>query len=91
MSFWVMMIVVWAAVELIGFLRKKEFRNRLKSAALWSVVMASFATVGGMNPHQNAIAQMAVCVVMYGVVAYIVYFIRVKIFMLSQKKEETAS
>ena len=85
MSLWVMMIFVWAVVELIGFLRKKEFRNRLKSAALWSVVMTSLATVGQMNPHQNAIVQMVVCVAMYGVVACVAYLIRVKIFMLLKK------
>lgn len=75
-SLWVMFLIVWAIVEVIQWLRKKPLRARMKSAAIWSTVLTSVAGVGQMDPRQNALVQLAVCLVMFGVPAAVLYFVR---------------
>ena len=90
-ALWVMMLVLWAIIEVIGALRKKEFRKRLKAAAVWSTVVTSITSVGQMTTHQNAILQLAVCLGLYGTVACVIYFIRVRLFQRWQKHKTTTN
>lgn len=81
-DFWYFFILIWAFVELIGYIRKKPFRVRMKSAAIWAVVIVSLSTLGQMNPEQNAFLQLGVCVTLYGVVAIIIFYTRVALSKL---------
>lgn len=85
---WYFFIFIWAVVELVGFFRKKPFRTRMKSGAIWAVVLVSLSTVGQMNPDQNALLQFGVCIALYGIVAIIIYYARVMLAKLSCKKTD---
>ncbi len=75
-SLWIFFIIIWAVVELIGLMRKKDLRSRMKSGAAWSVILVSLATVGQMRQDQNALLQLAICLAFYGLAATIIYFTR---------------
>ena len=74
---WYYFIFIWAFVELIGYFRKQPLRARMKSGAIWAVVLVSLSTVGGMNPTQNVFLQFGACFIIYGAVAIIIYYARV--------------
>lgn len=76
---WIFMAIAWLAVELVGKLRKKGVFARAKSAAIWSTVVASLATVGQMRSDQSALLQFAVCLAMFGGVATVFYFARTRL------------
>ena len=70
---WYYFIFIWAFVDF----RKKPLRARMKSGAIWAVVLVSLSTVGGMNPTQNVFLQFGACFIIYGAVAIIIYYARV--------------
>jgi len=86
-TLWIFMFAIWFIVELIGFFQKKEFRKRMKSGAVWSTILVSLSTVGQMTQNQNVFLQVAVCLALYGTVAGIIYFARLKVAMLWQNRK----
>uniref|UniRef100_E6XLQ1 Uncharacterized protein n=1 Tax=Shewanella putrefaciens (strain 200) TaxID=399804 RepID=E6XLQ1_SHEP2 len=87
---WYFYIVIWAFVELIGYFRKKSYRTRMKSGAIWAVVLVSLATAGQMNPDQNIFLQLGVCFILYGVVAVIIFYSRVGLAKLFNRISNSA-
>jgi hypothetical protein len=90
-SLWVLFIVIWAIVELIGLARKKDLRSRMKYGAIWSVIIVSFSTVGQMRQDQSALLQLAICLVLYGTAAIIIYFARLMLAKLFGSIKEKAA
>lgn len=78
-SLWVMLLIIWAFVEGIQWLRKKPLKGRLKAAAIWATILTSLAGVGQMDPRQSALVQFAVCLVIYGIGAAIIYWVRIAV------------
>lgn len=90
-SLWVMLLVIWAVVEVIQWLRREPVRARLKSAAIWATVLTSFAGVGQMDPKQNALVQLAVCLVIFGIGAAIIYGVRIAVLGKSARIEASSA
>ena len=57
-------------------MRKKEIRSRMKTAAIWAVVVTSLATTGQMQQNQSGFLPFLLCLILYGFIAAIIYFIR---------------
>jgi CDP-diglyceride synthetase len=72
---WVALIVVWAVVEFIQYLRKKPFRSRMKTGAWWGVILT---TLAGYGQHSNPeFRLLLVGFAMTGLVALAIYWARV--------------
>ena len=90
-SLWVLFIVIWTIVELIGLARKKDLRSRMKYGAIWSVIIVSISTVGQMRQDQSALLQLAICLAFYGAAAFIIYFARLMLAKLWGNIKEKAA
>ena len=78
-SFFVIWVFLWGVAELVGFMWKKDYRSRIKSGAIWSVVLVTLGTAGNMDGEQNTALQVVFCLALFGPVAVIIYLIRVKL------------
>lgn len=68
---------VWLVVEGIQWLRKKPLRARMKPAAWWAVILASFVNVGLAPREASALGLLSTSVLLYGLAALAFYWIRV--------------
>lgn len=73
------MLVVWAVVEFIQFLRKRPFPLRMRSGAYWGVALAVIAAFGGASREINTLGFLAVSLAIYGAGAALVYGARILI------------
>lgn len=73
---WTAMLVVWAVVELIQFLRRRPFPQRMKTGAWWGVIFAVLAALGGASKEVNTWKFLAIALAMYGVGAALIYWLR---------------
>lgn len=46
---WIAMLVIWAIVEIIQYLRKRPYPARMKTGAKWAFWCGYFIAVGGVN------------------------------------------
>jgi hypothetical protein len=77
---WVAFLAIWFIVELVQFFRKKPLRSMLKAAAIWTVVLVSLADIGRMTREvydANPWAAVVIAVGMNGLVAAVLYWLRV--------------
>jgi energy-coupling factor transporter transmembrane protein EcfT len=77
---WVAFLAIWFIVELVQFFRKKPLRSMLKAAAIWAVVLMSLITIGGLPREMydtNPLAAGVIAVGMNGLVAAVLYWLRV--------------
>lgn len=87
---WIFMAFVWIIAEVIGYFRKKEFSQRMKTGAKWSVALVSLSTFGSMGPGKDSMAYLAGAVFLYAAVAFPIYFYRMKAFNFIKKRLETS-
>jgi hypothetical protein len=87
---WMEMAIIWAFAEVIGFFRKKEFLQRMKTGAKWSVAFASLITYNDMGPDKDSLAYLVGAVLLYAAVAFPIYFYRVKAFNFIKKRFEAS-
>jgi hypothetical protein len=71
---WIGMLIVWAIVEFIQFLRKKTFLQRMRTGAVWSVLFMVLAFRGA--PVEPSLLATAIALVMYSGVAAVIYWFR---------------
>lgn len=74
---WIGMLFVWAVVELIQFLRKRPFPQRMRAGAYWGVGFAALAALGGASREVNTWQFLAVSLAIYGAGAALIYAARV--------------
>lgn len=74
---WVAMLLVWAVVELIQFLRKRPFPQRMRAGAYWGVGFAALAALGGASREVNTFAFLGISVAMFGAGAALIYGARI--------------
>ncbi len=84
-SLWIGMFVVWGVVELIQYLRKKPFPQRMKTGAVWGVVVTALGIVG-QSQKDSGLLFMVIAFLFCGVVASIVYLIRLQFAKIWAKK-----
>lgn len=73
---WILMLVVWAIVEFIQFLRKRPFPQRMKTGAWWGIIFAALAALGGASKEVNTGTFLVIALALYGTGAAIIYGIR---------------
>lgn len=71
------MLVVWAVVEFIQFLRKRPFPQRMRTGAYWGVIFAAFASLGAASREVSTFWFFAVALALYGAGAALVYAVRI--------------
>ena len=74
---WIGLLVVWAVVELIQFLRKRPFPQRMRTGAYWGVGFAALAALGSASREVNTWKFLAVSLAVYGAGAFVMYGFRV--------------
>ena len=74
---WIALLVVWAVVELIQFLRKRPFPQRMRAGAYWGVGFATLAAFGSASREVNTWKFLAVSLAIYGVGALFIYGVRI--------------
>jgi hypothetical protein len=74
---WFGLLFVWAVVELIQFLRKRPFPQRMRSGAYWGVALASLSALGSAPRDVNTFGFLAVSVAIFGAGAALVYGVRI--------------
>ena len=74
---WVGMLFVWAVVELIQFLRKRAFPQRMRTGAYWGVGFAALAALGGASREVNTWQLLAASLAIYGAGAAFIYVVRI--------------
>lgn len=77
---WVAMAFVWIVAELVGYFRKNNFSQRMKTAAKWSVALGSLSLYGGMSADKTSIIYFFSAVLFCTVFALPIYFYRLNIF-----------
>ena len=76
---WLFMIAIWAFFEFFGFIIKKDFSKRMKIGAISSTLIVSGIMLDSMIlPGKNPAYQIIASLFMYGTVAFIIYFLRLK-------------
>lgn len=48
---WGIMLIIWAFVEFVQFLRKRPYPGRMKTGAWWAAVLGTVSTVGLIKPQ----------------------------------------
>lgn len=79
-SNWIVFILVWMIVEFIEYLRKKPFRKRMKTGAIWATILSSLSLIGAISSKAYAESpwlSLAVAVGMNGIPALGIYWLRV--------------
>lgn len=74
---WIMFLIIWANMEFVQFLRKKPFPQRMKVAAVWAVVLVSFASLGQANREISSFGFLPVALAINGAMAALLYWLRV--------------
>lgn len=70
---WITMLIVWAVVEFIQFLRKKTFPQRMKTGAWWGVIVMTLILVGQAPKEQNNWLVICISLAISGFGAGVVY------------------
>jgi hypothetical protein len=76
---WIFMIIIWAFIEFFGLIIKKSFPKRMKYGAIGSTIIVAGIMADGMYlPGKNPIWLFISTIGIYGSVAVVVYFLRLK-------------
>lgn len=73
---WIAMLFIWGIVELIQFLRKRPFPERMRTGAFWALGLTTMIMVGQAPTHLDPSAVLGVSFAMCCVAVGIVYGIR---------------
>jgi hypothetical protein len=90
---WIAMLVVWAFVEFIQFLRKRPFPQRMRTGAYWGVIFAALAALGAASREVSTFGVLAVSLALYGAGAALIYAVRIllaKAWASFNRKKDTA-
>lgn len=79
---WITMLIVWAVVEFVQFLRKKPFPQRMTAGAWCGVIVMTTILVGQAPKEQNTLAVLAISLAISVGGVGIVYGIRLIIAKL---------
>lgn len=71
------MLSVWAVVELIQFLRKRPYPQRMRTGAYWGVGFAALAALGGASREVNTWKFLVASLAIYGAGAIFIYGVRI--------------
>lgn len=89
---WIVMFAVWAIVELVQFMRKKPFPARMKAGAYWGAFAMALTLVGMQGGDlSGSWYAFPLSLVMCGVVAFVVYWMRIKLTGYWVQKNKGAS
>jgi hypothetical protein len=92
---WIAMLVVWAIVEFIQFLRKRPFPQRMKTGAYWGVTFSALAALGGASRDVSTFGFLALSLALYGAGAALIYAVRILLAKgwssLNRKKDAVQS
>lgn len=83
---WIFMAFVWIVAELISYFRKKEFSQRMKTGAKWSVAFASLSAYGSMGADKDSLIYLASAIFMFAIVALPIYYFRLWSFSFIKKR-----
>ena len=83
---WVFMAFIWIITELISYFRKKEFSQRMKTGAKWSVAFVSLSAYGSMGAGKDSLIYLASAIFMFAVVALPIYYFRLWSFRFIKKQ-----
>lgn len=80
------MAFVWIVAELISCFGKKEFSQRMKTGAKWSVALASLSAYGSMGESKDSLMYLASVIFMLAIVALPIYYFRLWGFNFIKKR-----
>jgi hypothetical protein len=74
---WIAMLLIWAIVEFIQYLRKSPFPGRMATGAYWGVGVSTLMSIGYL-PHEQATGlRMLIALAITACGAAVVYGVRV--------------
>jgi hypothetical protein len=82
-SSWILFIVVWVIAEVVGYFRKADHKKRAKTAAIWATILGSLSAAGGTPSDESILPVLGILLIIYGLVALVIYWFRLKIVSVS--------
>lgn len=74
---WIGLLVIWAVVEFVQFLRKRPFPQRMRVGAYWGIGFAALAALGSASREVNTWKFLAVSLAIYGTGALLICGVRI--------------
>jgi hypothetical protein len=92
---WFMLVLIWAVVEFIQFMRKRPYPARMRTGAIWGTVFLWMAFLGQMTKKtmdDHYWSGMLTALAMAGAMALVIYGMRILLAKgwarIKPKKEE---
>ena len=81
---WVLFAFTWFVIEIVGYFMKAGVVKSSKSAAIWATSLSSLAAAGSVPPEKdiNILMSIIVALVLCGVFAMFIRFIRLRVHAL---------
>ncbi len=76
---WIGLLIVWATVEFVQFIRKRPFPQRMATGAVWGVIFAALAALGGASKEVNTWGFLGIALATFAVGAAVIFGLRLLI------------
>ncbi len=79
-------LIVWGVAESIGYFNKKEFKQRVKTAAIWCAAILSLYILGMLDSSKSGIIYNAMAILLASVFVVPIYFFRLYSFNFIRRR-----
>jgi uncharacterized membrane protein YjjP (DUF1212 family) len=76
---WLSGLVLWAVVELVGYISKTPFKKRMRRGAISGAILMTLATIGATNTSGSFLTVLLMALLINGTVVGLVYWLRISL------------